>query len=134
MKYYYKGQEISLVPGQQFSSHWNIYYNQPTENGGSRRVIVTVVPDKDLTMKAEGDVEEVLETTTKTTVTTTGLNINSTTFMQFREAFPGVGRVAAKAITQTNKPPEGYKDFDELKTINAALNINWEELKEAISF
>lgn len=137
MKYFYKGQPVELVPGGQFTSHWNIYYNQPTENGGSRRVIVTVTPtdlksEEEVTSTSSSAKSTLLSLTEEAASSPQLLNVNTASFTSFVRAFPGVGRVGAKAITQTNKPTNGYKDFDELKERNSNLQINWEELKGLI--
>jgi DNA uptake protein ComE-like DNA-binding protein len=132
IKYIYKGQEVELVPGQQYTSHWNVYYNQPTENGGSRRIIVTAIPGQ--TLQIVDDTKPASPTTTELDDTIDNqLNINTSSFLVLRKHFPGIGRVAPKKIVE-NRPDGGYKDFEELKELNKELNINWDELKDKLVF
>lgn len=43
IKYFYKGTEVQLVPGQQYNTYWNVYY--PDRNG---KRIISIRPDEDL--------------------------------------------------------------------------------------
>lgn len=126
-KYYWKGVEVFPVPGQQFSTHWNCYYNQPTENGGSRRIIISIVPSE-ITFNAPVEVKE--ENKQPTT-----LNIDLATYTSIREALgSGIGRVAPKTFIR-NRPDKGYKDFAQFRELNKELeNVNWEELEKLLTF
>lgn len=126
-KHYWNTIEVFPVPGQQFSTHWNCYRNLPTEDGGSRRIIISIPPEEISsnfpsleTVKSEELVK---------------LNINIATYSSIREALGvGIGRVTPKAFI-TNRPADGYKDFDELKSLNKNLvNINWEEVETKLAF
>lgn len=129
-KYKYKGQFVELVPGQQFSSHWNVYYNEPTAEGGSIRRIVTVIPGQ--TLEIIDDAKEEASPIKHQEINE-NFNINSATFTSIKSKFSGIGRVASKAII-THRPEGGYRDFDELKELNKELTINWDELKDKLEF
>lgn len=134
MTYTFKGQTVELVPGQQFDTHWNIYYNEPSENGGSIKKIVCVNP-KDI---ASGNTSNQSNQSNKVTnivqsteeVESVVLKINEISFLDLRKAFPGLGRASCKAISD-NKP---YKNFEELQSKNNALNVNWDILKEGLIY
>lgn len=125
-KHYWNTVEVFPVPGQQFSTHWNCYRNLPTEDGGSRRIIVSIPPEQ-----ISSDSPHVEET--KETELT--LNINTATYSTIREMLGvGIGRVTPKAFI-SNRPTDGYKDIDEMKLLNKTLsNINWEEIEKKIAF
>jgi hypothetical protein len=131
MTYTWKGQTVELVPGQQFDTHWNIYYNEPTENGGSIKKIVCVNP-KDISSGANSsNVLNIDKTSTEQKeITTESLNINQISFLDLRKAFPGLGRASCKAISD-NKP---YSNFEELQSKNNTLNVNWDILKEGLVY
>lgn len=131
-KYLWKGYEIELIPGQMFDSHWNVYWNQPTEDGGSRRVLVTVRPGIDLTeVDADSIATPSIEITSKESERK--IAINTATFLLVKETFPGIGRGAARAIIK-NRPSSGYSSFEELMELNKEVSINWEELKTVLVF
>lgn len=133
VKYFYKGQEVTLVPGQQYSSHWNVYYNMPTENGGSKQIIVTAVVGENLEIVDDSQSSTKEKTTSLSLNLAEALNINLAGYAAIRKAFPGIGRVAPKAITQ-NRPDNGYENFNHFVELNKSLNLNWEELKGKIIF
>lgn len=128
-KYIYKGQEVTLVPGQQFTTHWNVYYQQPTEHGGSKQVIICCQPGHDLQL-VDDSAPVVAD---KPDVANKEFNINSANFTMLRQHLPGIGRVAPKTILN-NKPQGGYKDFEHFTEVNKKLNLNWEELKPILLF
>lgn len=132
MTYTWKGQIVELVPGQQFDTHWNIYYNEPTENGGSIRKIVCANP-KDV--KSGDHKEDKVVSINKTTETVEvgtveKLNVNEISFLDLRKAFPGLGRASCKTISD-GKP---YRSFEELQAKNNSLNVNWDILKEGLVY
>ena len=131
MTYTWKGQTVELVPGQQFDTHWNIYYNQPTENGGSIKKIVCVNPGDIVTGSQQNKVVEIAQSSsTDEEISDTSIKINEVSFLDLRKAFPGLGRASCKAISD-NKP---YSSFEELKSKNSSLNVNWDILKEGILY
>jgi hypothetical protein len=131
MTYTWKGQTVELVPGQQFDTHWNIYYNQPTENGGSIKKIVCVNPGDIVTGSQQNKVVEIAQSSsTDEEISNTSIKINEVSFLDLRKAFPGLGRASCKAISD-NKP---YSSFEELKSKNSSLNVNWDILKEGILY
>lgn len=127
IKYYWKGIEVYSVPGQQFSTHWNCYYDQPTDNGGSRRIIISIAPSE-ITFNAPVEVKP----EEKKPVS---LNINLATYTSIRDALgSGIGRVAPKSFIR-NRPDGGYKDFSQFKELNKELeNVNWEEIEKLLTF
>lgn len=129
-KYIYKGQEVTLVPGQQFSTHWNVYYQQPQEHGGSKQIIICCQPGHDLQMVEDNAPVAVAD---KPDVANKEFNINAANFTMLRQHLPGIGRVAPKTILN-NKPQGGYKDFEHFTEVNKKLNLNWDELKPILLF
>lgn len=130
-KYLWKGYEVELVPGQMFDTHWNVYWNQPTEDGGSRRILITVRPGIDLT---EVDADSVITPVAAVEKEPERkLAVNSATYSLIKEMFPGIGRTAARAIVK-NRPASGYADFEELVALNRETGINWEELRTVVVF
>lgn len=137
-KYIYKGKEVQLVPGQQFTDGWNVYYPEDTENGGTIMRIHKAIPpgqegtnlqvigdDTPITAIVGGKQEEILNPTS--------VNINNVTFTEMHKSLPGIGRASAKVIL-SNKPSNGYQDIEELKSLNRELNVNWDELKSILVF
>jgi hypothetical protein len=124
MKYYYQGLEVKLVPGQQFSSHWNIW----VPSGDGKQKIISVHPNQvtsDNSTQVSSNVVSIAETADSKLAEHTlanAFNINEASFLDIKRAFPGIGRVAAKQIND-NKPYEGLED---LKRKNSNLNVNWE--------
>ena len=138
-KYIYKGQEVQLVPGQQFSHGWYIYYNQPTEDGGSRKIQLLATPpgepganlqvvddDAVITSLEGGKKDEEIPNPES-------VNINQATFTELHKQLPGIGRVAAKKVL-ANKPLSGYQDIEQFKELNRELSINWDELAGILVF
>jgi hypothetical protein len=138
-KYIYKGQEVQLVPGQQFSHGWYIYYNQPTEDGGNKKVQVLATPPGEpganLRIVDDDTVITSLEGGKKNEEIPNpeSVNINQVSFTEMHKSLPGIGRAGAKKIL-ANKPSSGYQDIEELKELNSDLAINWDELKEVLVF
>ena len=140
MKYIYKGQEVQLVPGQQFSHGWYIYYNQPTEDGGSRKTQILATPpgepganlqvvdDDTVITSLEGGKKD-----SEAIPNPESVNINQVSFTEMHKSLPGIGRAGAKKIL-ANKPLKGYEDIEQLKELNSQLSINWDELKGVLVF
>lgn len=129
-KYLYKGQEVTLIPGQQFTTHWNVYYLEPMEHGGTRQVTVCCQPGHDLQLVEDNVVVAIAD---KPNVSNQEFNINLAGFTAIRQHLPGIGRVAPKTVIN-NRPSGGYKDFDEFCELNKKLNLNWDELKPVLLF
>jgi hypothetical protein len=129
--YIWKGQTVELVPGQQFDTHWNIYYNEPTENGGSIKKIVCVNP-KDITSgnAPQNNVRSIVTEPSSGVSEAQTININEVSFLDLRKAFPGLGRASCKTISD-NKP---YRNFEELQSKNSSLNVNWDILKGSLVY
>jgi len=134
-KYIYKGVEVEPIPGQQFSSHWNVWYDEPTEHDGKKRVKVSVVVGKDLEVLEDGAVINLIPDITNAASPMDAFNINLGTFSSIRVALPGIGRTAARHLIK-NRPADGYKDFEDIISLNSedCKGLNWEEIKEVISF
>lgn len=126
-KYYWNTIEVFPVPGQVFSTHWNCYYQQPTEDGGHRRVVISLAPEQISQSAPVVDIK--VESEQKL------LNINLASFSTIREALgAGIGRVAPKTFIK-NRPTDGYRDFADFKSLNKELdNVNWEEIEKKIVF
>lgn len=138
-KYIYKGKEVTLVPGQQFTDGWNVYCPEDTENGGSIMRIHKAIPPGQ-----EGSNLQIISDDTPIAAiiggkaneeipNPTSVNINQVSFTEMHKSLPGIGRASAKKIL-SNKPLNGYQDLDELKELNQDLAINWDELKEVLVF
>lgn len=142
-QYYHKklGRVVELVPGQQFSSHWNFY-----DKHEGVQVIRHGLPGVDLVPVAEAEqkivgLEETLEVTSIPKAPTVGfvklLNLNTETSSSVIALhLPGIGRVAAKKICD-RRPKIGYKDFFHFKQINSDLNMDeevWEKVKGLVEF
>ncbi len=128
MKYYWKGAEVYPVPGQTYSTHWNCYFNQPTENGGHRRIIISIVPNELTT-------NQIATTEVEAKKVDAHLNINLASYTAIRDALGmGIGRTAPRTFIK-NRPETGYIDFAQFKKLNEGLeNINWEEIEKVIVF
>jgi DNA uptake protein ComE-like DNA-binding protein len=61
------------------------------------------------------------------------ININEVSSNTLGKALKGIGQLAAKKIIG-KKPDGGYSGFEQLKTLNADLNINWEAVLPHIEF
>lgn len=133
MKYIYKGKEVQLVPGQQFTDGWNVYYPEDTENGGTIMRIHKAIPpgqiganlkivDDNAVIAIDGGKKNVDAVESPEAV-----NINQVTFTEMHKSLPGVGRTSAKKI-MSNKPPGGYENLEQLKELNSDIDIVWEEL------
>lgn len=129
MSYYYQGKEIVLVPNQQYTTHWNFYWEE-----GGQKTIRSGQPGIDLHSSPISVTPEA-EETTEILDTSVSLKINDASFTDIRRSFPGIGRIAAKAIAD-NKPEGGYQDFEQLLELNKSKvsNINWEEVKKRLVF
>lgn len=131
--YYYQGKAVELVPNQQYTTHWNFYWHE-----GGQRVIRSGQPGIDLLSSPVqspvvlSEEEETLSTSIPST-----LKINEASFTDIRKTLPGIGRIAAKALTN-NRPKEGgYRDFDHLLELNKSevgATVNWEEVKVKLEF
>jgi len=141
MKYFYKGTEVQLVPGQQFSTHWNIYFNQPTENGGTIRRIVSGQPGKDIELRGDDEVAPQVEieglpkslNILTVTPTVEPININTADFNSIRGALAGVGRASVRTIIK-NKPVNGYANFSQLVDLNSNVQAQWEIIEPLLKF
>lgn len=127
MAYYYQGKEIELVPNQQYTTHWNFYWQE-----GGQKVIRSGQPGIDL---HPSPVAKNVETEEIVVDASTPVKVNEVSFTDIRRAFPGIGRVAAKAIVD-NRPEGGYQNFEQLLELNKSkvANINWEEVKKRLEF
>jgi len=126
-KYLYKGQEVEVV--QQFTTHYNVWYQEPMEHGGTRKVIVSCQPGHDLQVVEDN----VVAMADKPDVANKEFNINLAGFTAIRQHLPGIGRVAPKTVIN-NRPSGGYKDFEQFCELNKKLNLNWDELKPILLF
>lgn len=61
------------------------------------------------------------------------ININEVTATALGKALKGVGQLSAKRIID-RKPEGGYMGLEQLKTLNADININWEAVSPHIEF
>ena len=137
-KYYYQGQEVTLVPRQQFTTHWNVQV--PDGKGGT--TVVATQPGVDLFIREDNEpppTEEEMEAelvAAEGEITSASINVNTASQTDLRKAFPGLGRVAAKEIPR-NKPEGGYSSFEELVKLNkdkCPANVQWEGIKELVVF
>lgn len=129
MKYIYSGQEVELVPGQQFDSHWNVYVNRTDAQGKIVKQILSVDPQV-LHSSGSQEASQPQNDSSLSQLEEIKLSINEASFLDIKKKFPGIGRIAAKTISE-NKP---YQSFEDLKRKNSKLNINWDLLKENISY
>ena len=138
-KYIYKGKEVTLVPGQQFTDGWNVYYPEDTENGGTIMRIHKAIPPEQ-----EGSNLQILSDDAPIVAiiggkvndeipNPTSVNINQVSFTELHKSLTGIGRASAKKIL-ANKPLNGYQNLDELKELNQDLAINWDELAGILVF
>ena len=138
-KYIYKGKVVQLVPGQQFTDGWNVYYPRDTEDGGSRMEIHKAIPEgqpgANLQVVDDDAVITSLEGGKKDEEIPNpeSVNINQVSFTEMHKSLPGIGRAGAKKIL-ANKPLSGYEDIEQLKELNRELSINWDELKGVLVF
>lgn len=140
-KYIYKGAEVQLVPGQQFNTHWNVFYNHPTENGGSIPRIASVqigelqiIDDDAVPEKIQiPDSFNPATMTESIQVKVAAININTADFNSLRSALPGIGRNEVKAILK-NKPSAGYADFSHLVDLNPTVKVQWEPIEALVKF
>lgn len=132
-KYYYKGQEVQLVPGQQFSTHWNVTL-------GTQKI--SAQPGVDLFIREDGEAPPTTEeieaelAAVEGKTTSEPVNINAATQTDIRKAFPSLGRIAAKQIP-INRPEIGYQSFEELVNLNKGKcpnNVQWDSIKELVVF
>ncbi|MFN6460851.1 MAG: hypothetical protein RMZ41_003260 [Nostoc sp. DedVER02] len=61
------------------------------------------------------------------------ININQVSGSTLGKALRGLGHLAAKKIID-RKPEGGYLGVEQLKTLNADLNVNWEAILPHIEF
>jgi DNA uptake protein ComE-like DNA-binding protein len=127
-KYLYKGQEVKVV--QQFTTHYNVYYQEPMEHGGTRQVNVSCPPGQDLQLVEDNAPIAIAD---KPDVSNQEFNINAASFTAIRAHLPGIGRVAPKTVIN-NRPNGGYKNFEQFCELNKKLNLNWDELKPILLF
>ncbi|MGB6301095.1 MAG: hypothetical protein WBF90_33640 [Rivularia sp. (in: cyanobacteria)] len=132
MKHYWQGKEIILIPGQQFTSHWNCYYLQSTEDGNSKKITVAIRPDEVTTDNTKSKIVALKEKFSND-VEVNSIDINKSTYTALKNAFPSIGRTVARSIIRS-RPKDGYEDFEQLKKINKDLSINWEEIKTKVVF
>lgn len=137
-KYYYQGQEVLLVPGQQFSTHWNV--TLADGKGGTQTI--SAQPGVDLFIREDGEAPPTEEEMQAELVAAEGettsepVNINLASMADIRKAFPSLGRIAAKQIP-INRPEIGYQSFEELVDLNKGKcpqNVQWDSIKELVVF
>lgn len=61
------------------------------------------------------------------------ININQVSASTLGKALKGVGQLSARKIID-RKPDGGYAGVEQLKTLNAELNINWEAVLPHVEF
>ncbi len=61
------------------------------------------------------------------------ININQVSASTLGKALRGLGQLAARKIIE-RKPEGGYAGVEQLKTLNADLNVNWEAVLPHIEF
>ncbi|ABA24672.1 hypothetical protein Ava_D0007 [Trichormus variabilis ATCC 29413] len=61
------------------------------------------------------------------------ININQVSASSLGKALRGVGQLSARKIME-RKPEGGYVGLEQLKTLNADLNINWEAVLPHVEF
>ena len=114
------GREVEIKA--EYSSHYQCA-------DGSKLINASKVPGVDLTPVrtfevldgGKGD-EEVQK-----------ININEVSGQILGKALKGLGVTSAKKIID-KKPEGGYVGFEQLKTLNANLNVNWESVLPHIEF
>lgn len=157
-EYFHKklGRVVELVPGQQFSTHWNFY-----EDIAGVRTIRHGVPDLDIVMVQvtndivlpEGwgipntetvvtdetiTVDEVIEQQVEPTpgfIKLVNLNTETSSYA-IALHLPGIGKATAKKICD-RRPVGGYKDFDHLREVNSDFNLDdgaWEKVRGLVEF
>lgn len=132
MQYFWQGKEIFLIPGQQFTSHWNCFYYQSTEDGNSKKVTVAVRPEE-ISNTLEVDNVIPLNKEASPSIKVDKVSINKSTYTEINKNFPMIGRTTARTIIR-NRPKDGYENFETMQKINKDLSINWEELKDKVVF
>jgi DNA uptake protein ComE-like DNA-binding protein len=120
-----------------FDSHANFFYDEPMEHGGTRRIKISGQIGTEVEVREEGEVIQLHDKPadkSKEKEAEKGININLAGFASLKDKLPGIGRTSARIFIK-NRPAGGYKDFEEFQSLNEKeVKVNYEELKESISF
>lgn len=162
VEYFHKklGRVVELVPGQQFSTHWNFYEDiagvrtirhgvpeldivmvQPTtelvlpENWGTPNSQTEETPTTDETISVVQVIEQQIEPTVGF-IKLVNLNTETSSYA-IALHLPGIGKATAKKICDRRPKDGGYKDFGHLREINNDFNLDdgaWDKVKGLVEF
>lgn len=146
MKYLFKGNLVTPITGQRFTTHWNF-------KDGKGRVVTGLPGDGNVEIVADDYVDpepekkkasvgiekstvKPLEKTYKPDLATNEepLDINNSDLDKIREKLPGIGRRIGERLLE-RKPFKGYESFEHFKDLNSEEDrINWELIKPLVEF
>lgn len=119
---FHKGLGREVLVNSEFSTHFQCKDGAVTLNA-SKVEGVDLIPPRSFEVLDGGKEGDKIEK----------ININQVSFTSLGKALRGVGQLSAKKIID-RKPEGGYAGFEQLKTLNADLNINWEAVLLHIEF
>lgn len=120
-KYYYKGQEVELVPNQQFSDMVGVKRPVPGFPGNSE---VIHVDPKELTST---------QPTAAVEAEPDKLDINTASLNRAVAKLPGLSRKDIRTIL-SRRPDKGYRDMEHLASVCEGLRIEWDAIADRLSF
>lgn len=119
---FHKGLGREILITQEFSTHYQCKDGANTINA-SKVEGVDLIPVRSFEVLDGGKEGDKIEK----------ININQVTASTLGKALRGIGQLSAKRIFE-RKPEGGYLGVEQLKTLNADLNINWEAVLPHIEF
>jgi DNA uptake protein ComE-like DNA-binding protein len=119
------GREVEIF--QEFSSHFQCKDGK-TIISASKTPGIDLLPPREFEVIDNAEVGENSED-----VETKTININEVSAANLGKALKGVGRFAAARIIE-RKPEGGYMGIEQLKMLNADVNINWEAVLPHVTF